>query len=643
MQSSRFRNLLPAATLMLSAVIACLFATLPAHAQFPWKLVWSDEFNGPAGSQPNSANWTYNTGGGGWGNSELETYCGWGSNTSPCSTATPNAHLDGNGNLVLAAESPSSGVYTSARLLSQGLQTFQYGRIEARIQIPGAQGMWPAFWMLGSDINNNPWPADGEIDIQEAIGADLSSGSSNLYDNHGSLHGPVSAGSSSDYSLTAIDGTTSPMYEGFHTYAIEWSPGEIDFFLDGTLYERQSPLALASGNLWEFDQSSNPFFILLNVAVGGNWPGSPDASTTFPEYMTVDYVRVYQLNPNTLPADWGNYDEGGPGVSGSSTYSAGTYTVTGGGTDIWGAYDQFQFAYTPMAGNGQIIAQVASQQDTNAWAKAGIMVRNTRDAAAPYVFVGITPANGVQFQSRTAQGASATNVAGPTSGNWVKIVVSGTTLTGYSSTDGSTWTEISSASIPTLNNNTLVGLAVSSHDNADTSAATFTNVSYTQSTAAWDGNPQWLPGWVQFENYNTGGQGWGYNTAATTNQGGQYRTQENIGIETTSDYGDSGYDVGYTSAGEWLNYTVNVQAAGTYTLNVRVASNGQGGTLHFNVDQSPVTGEITVPNTGGWQSWQTVSVSGVTLPAGIHIIGVAMDSNGTTGSVGNFDWFSFTN
>jgi hypothetical protein len=146
---------------------------------------------------------------------------------------------------------------------------------------------------------------------------------------------------------------------------------------------------------------------------------------------------------------------------------------------------------------------------------------------------------------------------------------------------------------------------------------------------------------VQFEDYNTGGQNWAYNTSATSNQGGQWRTQQNIGIEQTSDYGDSGYDVGWTAAGEWINYTVNVQQAGTYTLSVRVACNGQGGTFHFNVDQSPVTGELTVPNTGGWQDWTTVTATGVSLPAGIHTVAIVMDSNGPGGSVGNFDWFSF--
>lgn len=630
--------------LLASALLLCgmALAAKPAYAQFPWQLVWSDEFNGSANSQPNPANWTYDSGGGGWGNNELETYCAWGDNSNPCNTSSPNAYLDGNGNLSIEIQQPSGGVYTSARMLTQGLQSFHYGRIEARIQIPGAQGMWPAFWMLGNDISSVSWPACGEIDIQEAIGADLNSGSSNLYDNHGSLHGPTYPGSTSGYNLTAILATTNPMYEGYHTYAVEWFPGEIDFFLDGTLYERQSPLDLSSGSgVWEFDQSNNPFFILLNTAVGGNWPGSPDSLTPFPEYMSVDYVRVYQLAPNTLPADWGNYDEGGPGVAGSSSYSNGNYTVTGGGSDIWNNYDQFEYTYTPLAGDGQVVAEVNSQQNTNPWAKAGVMIRNTRDAASSYGLVAVTPGNGDVFQWRTSKGASASSASGPGGDNWVKVVRSGSTLTGFASPDGQTWTQIGSASISDLGNNVLVGLAVTAHDNSQTSTATFSNVSTTQSNAAWDGNPQYLPGWVQFENYNTGGYNWAYYTPASYNQGGQYRTQENVGIEDTADFGAGGYDVGYTSAGEWLNYTVNIQQAGTYTLNVRVASNGQGGTFHLNLDQNPITGELTVPNTGGWQSWQTVSASGISLPAGIHVIGVSMDSNGSTGSVGNFDIFSF--
>ena len=159
-----------------------------------------------------------------------------------------------------------------------------------------------------------------------------------------------------------------------------------------------------------------------------------------------------------------------------------------------------------------------------------------------------------------------------------------------------------------------------------------------QTEAPYGGTPAPVPGTIQVENFDTGGLNVGYFTSDNTNHGGQYRTSEGVSIEATTDSG-GGYDVGWATAGEWLNYTVNVTTAGTYTVQVRVANNGQGGTFHFNVDRSSATGELTVPNTGGWQNWQTLSTS-ITLSAGSHVIQLAMDSIGSAGTVGNFNWFS---
>src|SRR5882724_11802636 len=159
-----------------------------------------------------------------------------------------------------------------------------------------------------------------------------------------------------------------------------------------------------------------------------------------------------------------------------------------------------------------------------------------------------------------------------------------------------------------------------------------------QTEAPYGGTPAPVPGTIQVENFDTGGLNVGYFTSDNTNHGGQYRTSEGVSIEATTDSG-GGYDVGWATAGEWLNYTVNVTTAGTYTVQVRVANNGQGGTFHFNVDRSSATGELTVPNTGGWQNWQTLSTS-ITLSAGSHIIQLAMDSIGSAGTVGNFNWLS---
>jgi uncharacterized protein (TIGR03437 family) len=256
-------------------VFAALFAAAsavaqPAPAQMSWKLVWSDEFNGPAGSQPNPTYWTYDLGTDCCGNDELETY----------TNAAENAHMDGLGHLDIHVENPSPGVYTSARIKTEGLYGVDYGRIEARIKIPFGQGMWPAFWMLGSNITTINWPACGEIDIMENVGFTPSIA-------YGSLHGPNNYNATAQYQLPS-----GQLSDDFHTFAVEWSPLEIEFYVDGNLYE--TDLASDAGNGWVFNLSSNPFFIILNVAVGGDWPGSPNSTTQFPQDMLVDYVRVYQ-------------------------------------------------------------------------------------------------------------------------------------------------------------------------------------------------------------------------------------------------------------------------------------------------------------------------------------------------------------
>jgi beta-glucanase (GH16 family) len=235
---------------------------------------WSDEFNGPAGGI-DRGKWGFDTGGSGFGNNELEYY----------TDRTSNVALDGAGNLVITARREDYGgrSYTSGRINTGGRFTQAYGRIEARIQIPVGRGIWPAFWMLGANIGdpNVGWPTCGEIDIMENVGNEPNA-------NHGSLHGP---GYSGGNPLTGVFNSGSRLSEGFHTYAIEWEPNAIRFYVDNTLYEARSSKDVPAGTRWVYD---HPFFIILNVAVGGNWPGSPDGSTQFPQQMKVDYVRVFK-------------------------------------------------------------------------------------------------------------------------------------------------------------------------------------------------------------------------------------------------------------------------------------------------------------------------------------------------------------
>jgi len=253
-----------------------------------WTLVWSDEFNGGNGSVPDRTNWVIETGGNGWGNNELEYY----------TNRLQNVQIQ-DGNLVITARregySDNEGVfrgYTSARLKTQHKFQQAYGRFEARIQIPRGQGIWPAFWMLGDDIEQKGWPAGGEIDIMENIGKEPSVV-------HGTIHGPGYSGGkgiSSSFSLPKGQ----DFADGFHVYAVEWEPDVIRFYVDDNLYATRTPTHLPRDAKWVYD---HPFFVILNVAVGGDWPGTPDATTKFPQSMLVDYVRAYKRSdsPN-LPA-----------------------------------------------------------------------------------------------------------------------------------------------------------------------------------------------------------------------------------------------------------------------------------------------------------------------------------------------------
>jgi beta-glucanase (GH16 family) len=255
-------------------------------------LVWSDEFTNStnANAQPNPAVWTYETGNSGFGNQELENYCAWGSNVAPCSTASPNAYLGTDGYLHIVAQQPASGVYTSARLKTQGLFSFQYGRIEFRAQVPEAQGLWPAAWLLGNNISTVNWPACGEMDVLERVDAAKAPDW-----NEGSVHGTGFTGGTglgTIYNFPA--GQTAA---GWHTYGMIWSPGSVAYYVDNpaqpyVTYSNPASLTGLAGAAWPFDAGQSSF-IILNLAVGGDWPGSPNATTEFPSQILIDYVRVY--------------------------------------------------------------------------------------------------------------------------------------------------------------------------------------------------------------------------------------------------------------------------------------------------------------------------------------------------------------
>ena len=429
-----------------AAIAMILLAALAAASYGAcWNMVWHDEFDGPS---INTSYWNFETGCGGWGNNELENYL-----NNDISTA----YIE-NGALVLQANNLNTGGgacgYTSARMTTSNKVHYTYGRIEARIKTPYGKGIWPAFWMLGQNISSGTnWPACGEIDIMEMVGG--GSGFDNVQ--HGTAHWDNSGHAS--YGLTTAVGWPAKLSDDWHIYAVEWDATQIRWYFDTNNY---CTLNTNGASMEEF--VGRDFFILLNVAVGGQWPGSPDGSTVFPQKMYVDYVRWYQDG-----------------------------------------------------------------------------------ACGP------------------------TNTPSPT---------------------------------PTL---------------------VITNI----------------PGNVQFEDYMTGGEGAAYHDTTAGNTPGQYRADD-VDIEACSEAG-GGFDIGYTDAGEWLNYRVNVLQAGIYSIGVHVASLGAGGTFHLELDGVNISGAMTVPDTAGWQTWQTLTANNINIGStGLKTLKLVMDSNGPTGSIGNFNYVSFS-
>jgi beta-glucanase (GH16 family) len=287
--------------LVVATVLACGGATVtdPADAPAPtasagptgaavpgWRLIWADEFDGPAGTPPDPAKWRYALGDGtaesiaGWGNQELESY-----------TDDPaNAATDGESHLVISALDADGSLkcwygecqYTSARLLTEDRFAFEYGRVEGRLQVAPGQGLWSAFWMLGTDIGRVGWPASGEIDVMENVGRDPNK----LF---GTLHGPGYSGNAGFGSTIDLP---APLADDFHVYAIEWEPGRIVWTVDGEKYHEATPADVAP-DPWVYDHE---FYLLLNLAVGGGLGGPVRAGTEFPARYLIDYVRVYQAD-----------------------------------------------------------------------------------------------------------------------------------------------------------------------------------------------------------------------------------------------------------------------------------------------------------------------------------------------------------
>jgi len=279
------------------------FPTLGNARAQSWTLAWSDEFNGPQGL-PSTTTWNFDLGNSGFGNQELETYCGppgYPQNPQACPTTfsptTSNAYIDGQGHLVIQAiHNTATNIWTSARMntATSTPTTFQYGRIEAREMLPIGAGLWPAFWAYGSNIQTAGWPTCGEMDFMENVPASAGQGPTIF---SATIHGPGYSGAnglSQKHTFPTGDVTS------FHTYGAIWSPYMIQFYVDdpAKVFFIRTASDIPGGTQWAFN---HPFILLTNLAVGGSWPGPPDNTTPNPAIMMVGYVRYYQAAPVTPP------------------------------------------------------------------------------------------------------------------------------------------------------------------------------------------------------------------------------------------------------------------------------------------------------------------------------------------------------
>lgn len=499
-------------------LMGIVMAALSASSHGAYQLVWQDEFEG---TSLNMDNWSYQIMGDG-GNNEWQYY-----------TSRPQNSWVSGGYLTIQANKENYVVgnrtynYTSARLRTAGKQDFLYGKLEGRIKVPKGQGIWPAFWMMPTDSVYGGWAASGEIDIMESINqADAV---------HGTLHfgggWPNNRYTGGSYSPAGVD-----FSQDFHVYTIVWEPDVMRWYVDGILYSTKTNSQwwcdAAPGNpRAPFDQR---FHFILNVAVGGNWPGYPDETTVFPQQFVVDWIRVYQQVPNaaptvsiTQPADY-------------ATVPAGTIRIEATASDADGSVTKVEF-----------------------------------------------------YEGSTYLGQAATP---PYRLDWAGV------------SDGCY---------------TLIAKAIDDLGDSATDSVYIT-VGSGCGQVPFHGSPILIPGKIEAENFDIGGPGIAYHDTTAGNSGNQYRTQEDVDIENCSDTG-GGYNVGWVSQGEWLAYTLDVPAAGEYTIQARAASQSTGGRFRLEFNGVDKTGNIIVPTTGGWQSWTTVSTT-VTLSAGKQVMRFVSDA-----------------
>ncbi|MBE0654198.1 MAG: family 16 glycosylhydrolase, partial [Bacteroidales bacterium] len=562
-------------------LILLLFLPIRSNAQC-YELVWSDEFDYTG--FPDPALWTFEVGGGGWGNNELQYY----------KSNDPDNSWVEDGKLTITAINESYGGrnYTSARIITRDKYSVQYGKIEARMKLPYGQGIWPAFWAMGQNIGETGWPACGEIDIMEFVG-----GTTRDNQIHGTAHWDNN-GSHAQYG-NSYRLPAGIFADTFHTFSVVWTPQYIRWYVDDIQY---LALDIRSAGLSEFHQN---FFILLNLAVGGNWPGVPDATTVFPQTYVIDYVRVYKNTADIqqiamqgdtlLPPKATAQKFSLPAASGwSYTWSVPEDAVidSGQGTEeiyvTWGCQE------------GTVYCSVTGICETYEFSKNVSLQTKVHGP----MFITEDEEN-VLFYTDSLAG---------TSFNWTvpedAVIVSGQGSDSIRVNWGTSFQPV------VLRTENFCGVT-------ETALATVKAGQYPYPDIS---SPHSIPGVIEAVDFDYGGKGVSYHDSGAGNQGTGDRQDTDVDTQN-SDNGAP--NVGWITAGEWLEYTVKVETDSFYFIDIRVATaNATGGPFSFIFNGEEVLNGITVANTGSWSSFITKRIGTVYLTAEDTLMRVFFNGGG---------------
>jgi beta-glucanase (GH16 family) len=479
---------------------------LEPRAMLSVNMVFDDEFNLSAGTQPKTSTWFYNT-----GISSNNSNVDYTDTSSTLQVVSDAGATDGKALAMSLDQDPNnSSKYLGARINTTVEPiggNLQYGHIEARIKLPGGPngqgvGIWPAFWMLGTNFNQVGWPNCGEIDIMENKG-------STPGQVQGTIHGP---GYSGGNGITAFYNLPSgqSFYSAYHVFAVDWGPNFVNFTVDGHLYASRTPANLPSGTSWAFN---HPFDIILDIQEGGAFAGGPGPNSTYPQTMLVDYVRA-AVSPLSAVPSLVDADIGSPGQPGSSSFDGLAWTVNGSGSDIWNSSDQFHFTSQSFTGDVTITARVDNLLNTGTFAKAGIMIRDGTAANARYAFTFVNPPNGqpgdgANFELRSAVGTNSQAVgsaSGITAPEWLKLQRAGNTFTAYYSSNGVTWTQLGASQTIAMSSAVNVGLAVDANTNSVLNTAMFSSVSIVP--GGWSDGDIGSPGASGFSTFDPSSASW---------------------------------------------------------------------------------------------------------------------------------------